>query len=398
MKLMERLISDLSTRRAQHLVYLVHVWVCMPFLVWWVFDPRTPKILSASSFIALRWVVLLTLAYMAGRTWLAYVDPPKLKWWYLFPIVDVGLITMILLVTRLGPMSNLTLLFFLPIVQASGTSNVRWTAAVAGMVILGTVLSTLMADPLISDRIPTSFHQLLADPLNVGFRVLYLIVISSLMAYQTLIAAGYRERMGVAADRNRIAMEMHDGVQGHLISIASQLELISRVAVNDGPRASVLAKEGRESARQAADELRFLVQRLRTPALSNGFVPALNQYAHNICERNNLQLEFQVVGEGLMSPEIENAMFRIAQESLANVVKHADATRVRIDVLFSDFAVHLSIQDDGNGFQHSSKGGGIGLEGMEWRAQSNGGRINIETGPGTGTLVEAVFGLGVQDV
>jgi len=370
----------------------------MPFLLWWIFDPRTPRILSAWSFSALQYVVVLTLVYMAVRTWVAYKDPPSLKWWLVFPPVDVILITTILLVTRLGPMSNLTLLFFLPIVQASGTSSVRWTAGVAFMVIVGTVLSTLMSDPLITERIPTTFHQLLADPLNVGFRVLYLVVISSLMAYQNLINAGYREKLGVAADRNRIAMEMHDGVQGHLISIASQLELIARVAPTDGDRAGELAKEGRESARQAADELRFLVQRLRSQALASGFIPALNQYAHNICERNNIELEFQVIGEGEVAPEVENAMFRIAQEALANVVKHAHASKISVKVEFGAYGVYLSVRDNGKGFEMNSSHSGLGLEGMQWRAQSNRGKFKIESSTAVGTLVEAVFDREVRDV
>ena len=86
---------------------------------------------------------------------------------------------------------------------------------------------------------------------------------------------------------------MHDGVQGHLITIASQLELIGRLAETDGKRTSEIATQGREGARQAADELRFLVQRLRAPALDNGFVPALRQFTHNICDRNQLEVDVQ---------------------------------------------------------------------------------------------------------
>ncbi|MDR3689091.1 MAG: sensor histidine kinase [Fimbriimonas sp.] len=398
MKLIERFASDLSSRRAQHVVYLLHVWVCVPFLVWWVFDPRTKKILEPDAFASLRWIVVVTLAYMFGRTWVAYKDPPNLRWWVVFPPIDVALITSILCVTRLGPMSNLTLLYFLPIVQASGTTNVRWTLRVGWMVILGTVLTTLVADPLISERVPTSFRDLLADPLNVGFRILFLLSISSLMAYQALIAAGYRERLGVEADRNRIAMEMHDGVQGHLISIASQLELISRVAEKNGTRASELASEGRENARQAADELRFLVQRLRTPALSSGFVPALRQYAHNICERHQLRLVFEVTGVESTTPELENALFRIAQESLANVVKHAKAQSVSVSIEFVDSTIRLVVSDDGVGFERDGSGSGVGLEGMKWRADSLGGELAIESGRGKGTRIEAKFRIGVEHV
>ncbi len=398
MKFIERFSSDLASKRAQHLVYLLHVWICVPFLVWWIFDPRTKKILDPGSYTGLKWVVLFTLVYMSVRTWIAYRDPERFKWWYVFPPIDVGLITMILCVTRLGPMSNLTLLYFLPIVQASGTLNVKWTAWVGVFVIFGTVLSTLVADPLITERVPTTFAQLLADPLNVGFRILYLLSISSLMAYQALIAAGYRERLGVAADRNRIAMEMHDGVQGHLISIASQLELIARLSEHDGKRAGEIALEGRETARQAADELRFLVQRLRTPALASGFVPAMRQYAHNICERNQLRLEFEVIGIEETTPEMENALFRIAQEALANVVKHAHATKISVKIAFAAHAVELIVEDDGIGFDEKVAESGLGLEGMRWRANSHDGQCSIRSGIDKGTTVRALFDLEVINV
>ncbi len=335
---------------------------------------------------------------MIVRTWLAYVDPPNLKWWYVFPPIDVGVITLLLLTTQRGPMSNITLLFFLPIVQASGTLNVRWSAAVGLMVVVGTALSTLTADPNIALAAPTNFRELLHDdPLNVVFRVYFLLIISSLMAYQALIAAGFRERLGVAADRNRIAMDMHDGLQGHLIAIASQLELISHVALKDGPRAAELAQEGRESARQAADELRFLVQRLRTPTLASGFVGALRQYSHNICDRHSISLVFEVEGtEEAMELDVENALFRIAQEALTNVVKHANAKAVTVTLNLSGTKARLVVADDGCSFDPTLAPEGVGLESMRARAITCGGEVKVLADPMNGTRIEAVFKRGAN--
>jgi signal transduction histidine kinase len=397
--MLERFTKDLSSRRAQHLVYLLHVWICVPFLILWVADPHTTNLLGPE---IVRWLIVLVvvlLAYMGGRTWLAYVDPPRLKWWFVFPPVDVGFITAILLLTQRGPMSNITLLYFLPMVQASGTLNVRWSALVGLMVVVGTALATLTADPGAVYYAPMTVKELLRnDPLNVVFRVTFLLVISSLMTYQALIAAGYRERLGVAADRNRIAMDMHDGVQGHLISIASQLELISLVAMKDGKRAAELAQEGRESARQAADELRFLVQRLRNPTQESGFVGALRQYAHNICERSGLSLIFEVEGVETKFPaDIENALFRIAQEALTNVVKHANATNVSILVGINEASASITVRDDGKGFLVGKPTDGIGLEGMQTRASGNRGLLAIESKRDEGTTVVASFPLGAKN-
>jgi len=399
MNLIERFTKDLSSRRAQHLVYLLHVWLCVPFLFFWVADKRTKVLYGSQSIIEhLRILVFVMLVYMVVRSWLAYKDPPKLKWWYVFPPIDVAFITVILLTTQRGPMSNITLLYFLPMVLASGTLNVRWSAAVGLMVVVGTSLATLTADPSAAFTAPTSLTELLHDPLNVSFRVCFLLIVSSLMAYQVLIASGYRERLGIAADRNRIAMDMHDGVQGHLISIASQLELISRVAEKDGKRAAELALEGRESARQAADELRFLVQRLRTPTLTSGFVGALKQYAHNICERNGLSLVFEIIGaEPTLEGDIENALFRIAQEALTNIVKHAHAHAVSIVLTISEANVSLLIADNGVGFDPSGREAGVGLEGMRTRAAENGGKLTVESSRGEGTRLNVTFKLGAKN-
>lgn len=393
MNLIERFTRDLSSRRAQHLVYLLHVWLCVPFLFAWVMDSHIEAVLTTPVVRQLRLLVVVMLVYMIVRTWLAYSDPPKLKWWYIFPPIDVALITLLLCTTHRGPMSNITLLYFLPMVQASGSLKVRWSAIVGLLVIAGTTVATVTAYPVGLADAPTSLRALIhEDPLNVAFRVFFLLIISSLMAYQALIAAGYRERLGVAADRNRIAMEMHDGVQGHLITIASQLELISRVAEKDGKHAASIAIEGREGARQAADELRFLVQRMRSPTLENGFVGALRQYAHNICDRNGLQLVFERTGvESALAPEVENALFRIAQESLTNIVKHANATAVTIAIDMTESSARLVVQDDGRGISPEIAKRGLGLDGMRSRAELNHGSLHFESAGIHGTRVTATF-------
>jgi two-component system sensor histidine kinase UhpB len=230
--------------------------------------------------------------------------------------------------------------------------------------------------------------------LNSTFRIYFLIVLSSLMAYQARIAAGLKERLAVAADRNRIAMDMHDGVQGHLIALASQLELLERVAPRDGVRAAELASDCRETTRQAADELRFLVQRMRSPSMASGFVGAMKQFAHNICERHGLRLEFAVKGSEVpLEPDTENVLFRIAQEALTNVAKHAEAETVSLTVQFEPRRIALSIRDDGKGIRADlpKAGNGAGLPNIQERAAKAGGTSRIEPDPSGGTVVEAVL-------
>lgn len=131
--------------------------------------------------------------------------------------------------------------------------------------------------------------------------------------------------------------------------------------------------------RKAADELRFLVQRLRTPSLGEGFLPALQQYAHHFCGRFGIALEFRTEGPApSLRPELENALFRIAQESLTNVVKHAGASCVEIHLTFTAAEVRMEIRDDGTGITDPEPKGGVGLESMRERAASVGGAVEID--------------------
>lgn len=387
---MRTLESRLSSRRAQHLVFLLHVWACAPFLFFWSRDLHTQRVLGPESIEALQPVIGLAVVYLVVRTWVAWRDFEGLAWQYVFPPVDVGLISLILFLSHRGPASNIALLFFLPMVQASGSLNVRWASAVGVMVVIGTAISTLGATDIPSEHVPRTARALLQnDPLNSTFRIYFLIVLSSLMAYQSLIAAGLKERLGVAADRNRIAIDMHDGVQGHLITLASQLELLERVAPKEPERAAALAGESRETARKAADELRFLVQRMRSPSLSQGFVGALTQFAHNLCDRHGIALEFLVIGDQIsLPPETENALFRIAQEALTNVVKHARAARVWVRIAYAAPDVLMEIWDDGQGIDAGAGGGnGIGLVSIRERAERAGGSVTLGRGEGEGLRV-----------
>jgi signal transduction histidine kinase len=182
---------------------------------------------------------------------------------------------------------------------------------------------------------------------------------------------------------------MHDGVQGHLIALSQQLELLGRVAESNPTRAVELAHEGRESARKAADELRFLVQRLRTPAIQDGFASALRHFAHTVTSRCGLELEFRVTGDEVaLEPDTENALFRIAQEALTNVIKHAEATGVTIEVSYSPDEVKLTLEDDGRGLDEA-RADGVGLESIRTRARERGGKATVE-GATRGTRVVAI--------
>jgi signal transduction histidine kinase len=343
--------------------------------------PEVRREISTDSFERLLLVVPAVLGYLVVRTVLVFRQP-NLPWEYIYPPIDVGIISLLISMGNRDPLSNVALLYMLPVAEAAGTLSVRWAASVAVFVLIGVALAT--------DGLKTT------DPFNTWFRYFLMLVMASLITTVARAQAALREQLGVARDRNRIALEMHDGVQGHLITVASQLELAQRLAVQNPERAGEVVTESREMTRQAADELRFLVQRLRAPSLSQGFLPALKQFAHNLCSRNGLGLEFESKGEPYdLDPHAENALFRIAQEALNNVVRHANATTVWVYADFEADHVLLRIRDDGVGFDETERQNTenlqAGLDGMRSRATENGGNLAIRSLPGAGTEVEASF-------
>ncbi len=399
MRKFDQFKKTISSRRAQHLVFLVHIWLCTPFLWLWLRDPKVVRLIGPETTEHLRPVVWFTFIYLLVRTWLAWIDPPKLRWEYIFPEVDVAIVTAILWLSHRGPMSNLSILFFLPIIEAAGTLRVKWAAFIGLLVVVGTALSSF-AGAQGATATYANWRDLWSqgDLLNVSFRLYMVIIISSLMTYQALIAAGFREKLGAANARHKLSREIHDGVQGHLITVASQLELLSHVIDRDADRAKELAQDIRETARLAADELRFLVRRTESVAHDGEFLPAFRQYAHHQCSRNSLDLEFVVTGqEDVGNADWETMLFRIGQEALNNTIKHARASTVRISLVMDDRLAQLEVADDGEGFDIKACVEGMGMVNMRSRAGNLGGHLVVEAGPGRGTIVRATLPRGSRN-
>jgi signal transduction histidine kinase len=355
------------------------MWACAPFVAAWHLFPELRQETRPEVLGPLQVLCIVAALFLVARTVVAWCDPPWLDWEYVFPVFDLIMITVALHLRR-DPNSVLLFAYFLPIAEATSTLDVRWASSVGLLTVGAAALAT--------------YGQTTIGPIEAGFRLFFIYLMSRLMVWMARLTAELRADLTVAADRSRIALEMHDGVQGKLITIASQLELARHLAPQDGSRAARIAADTRDLARQAADELRFLVQRLRAPELRQGFLPALKQYVHHLGERHPLDVSFQVRGEEYpLDPEVEHALFRIVQESLTNTLKHAQAREVGLEVAFGTNAVRCTVRDDGAGFVASQvedqQGERCGLESMRERLRLVGGELRIETAPGAGTVVVA---------
>jgi signal transduction histidine kinase len=198
----------------------------------------------------------------------------------------------------------------------------------------------------------------------------------------------------VEDERRTLAQDLHDDPVQTLIYLVRMLELLS-----DDPRlppdlAPLVLRDG-ELATEVVNALRTVIHGLRPPVLDDlGAVAALRQLVAEVRSRHGIEIRLEVSGDPVrLSDQCELTVYRVAQEALSNVVRHAHATRTRVDLHFGEQVV-LTVTDDGSGIPASGvtsagSGGGLGLVGMRERVNLIGGNLEVRSLKPHGTLVRA---------
>ena len=191
-------------------------------------------------------------------------------------------------------------------------------------------------------------------------------------------------------ERRRLARELHDETGQALTSILLALRPLEGALEKPENRAA--AAELRELVVATLQDVRRLAVELRPKVLDDfGLVPALERLTDSFGEQTGLEVDFESrAGAERVPAEVETAIYRIVQESLTNVVKHAHAQRVSILVMRKDGALTAVVEDDGRGFDTGETGDGFGLEGMRERVALLDGRLAVESGEAGTTLVAEV--------
>jgi signal transduction histidine kinase len=193
------------------------------------------------------------------------------------------------------------------------------------------------------------------------------------------------------AERRRIASDIHDWLGSGIIAPIRKLELAQRAPTPEAAAARVA--EAIQLLTRSHSELRRVMEDLHPHLLEQmGLAGALEAYLTQWGQEHQLMTEF-VVSSGPEPPNrLAVTLFRILQESLNNVAKHARATRVRVELMIGAEGIQLSIQDDGQGFRAEGRApehtAGRGLTGMRERAAVFGGTLEIQTAPGEGTTIQ----------
>ena len=216
------------------------------------------------------------------------------------------------------------------------------------------------------------------------------------------LVAGERRFRGLAKavwkvqeeERRRLARELHDGIGQTLTALKNQLEWLERRAPADESREG-LATAVKLSAR-ALEETRELSRLLRPAVLDDlGLQPALRWLARTLRQQTGLEVALELeANDGALDPDLETLVFRVTQEALNNVVKHAGVAAAEVRLRRRGDRLRLRIADRGDGFDpHSVLGpatgsSGVGLRGIRDRSELFGGKMRVESRPGEGTVVE----------
>jgi len=199
-------------------------------------------------------------------------------------------------------------------------------------------------------------------------------------------------------ERTLIARELHDQIGQTLSAVKVNLEAIHREV--DDPSLLGRVTEAIAAVRRAVEQVQTLSFELRPSLLDDlGLAAAVDAYVRRQTEAAGLSLGLAIAVDGDLSKDVEAACFRILQEAVTNVVRHAKARRLEIDLRASGSSLRLTVRDDGVGFDSRSLQSTapaerrLGLVGMSERAQYVGGALEIDSRPGAGTVVRARFGV-----
>ncbi len=377
-------------------------------LATWLFiinyrDPLTPTLVALNCFAA---PLIVFNAYVHWRIWRG--RPVTKRYVIALSLLDLALITAgIGATTRFG---NTFYAIYYPallgvsLVVTSAVLNFAIVTLVAGAyAALSVTLSpgvhvTANEDKVLIVRIACMYTVVVAATLITGIertRRRQAVEAERIQAQRNLELQkkALDAEMAALAERSRIAREIHDGIAQSIYMLNLNLETCADLAEKEpGPLKDRL-RTLVPLAKQTLLETRHYIYDLK-PVLSGerGVVTMVENQVKEFRTVTGVQTSLSVEGQPRqVSVSMATGLYRILQEALANVLKHAGASQVDVRLAFTDAQVTLAVQDHGAGFDTSAAGGGFGLGNMRERAQELGGKIDIISAPGKGTCVSVAL-------
>jgi signal transduction histidine kinase len=342
-----------------------------------------------------------------GRSFL----PLALGWFLVEPVVEQALILRLmpsLYASRVGAGIGGAglegLLLVVPVILATWQWGRRGLLASLALLLAG----QLCLAPLVGGSAPDVAVYLLNSVGRVAMAALLGFVTLELMTAlrdehlqlteanrQLAQRAATAEQLAESRERNRLARELHDTLAHSLTGLSVQLKALETLLAYDPAAANAQLKEAQATVRTGLQEARRAIQALRAAPLEDlGLSQALRQLCDRTAERTGLTIDCRIAEVGPLDELAEQAIYRVAEASLANVEEHAGAEKVEVMLeMTADKRVRLEVRDDGVGFDPAAvPSDRFGIAGMRERAQLIGASLRVESRPGAGTLVSVVVG------
>jgi signal transduction histidine kinase len=199
------------------------------------------------------------------------------------------------------------------------------------------------------------------------------------------------EHLTISRERNRMARELHDTLAHTLSGLTVQLETVKAYWSVDVAAAQRMLDKSLEATRSGLQETRRALKSLRASPLDDlGLSLALQRLVESAAKRANLILDLSLPEQmPALSPNVEQAIYRVAQEAVANVTHHANAKTLQVHLTLTGQEMSLLVRDDGSGFKErlGENSDHFGLPGMRERAQLVGGQLTVDSQPGQGTTI-----------
>lgn len=203
-------------------------------------------------------------------------------------------------------------------------------------------------------------------------------------------------RLAVAEERHRLARDLHDAVKQHVFAASLEVGAAQALVRRDPGGAETHLAEADGVLRQVKAELHALIHEMQPADLiGKGLVAAVRGYGAAWSRRTGIPVAVRAHNDGDIPEAVEQALFRVIQEALANIVQHSAAARVSLDLTWHDETLTVQVADNGNGFTPTAiQHAGFGLRNMRERMVAVGGTVAVESAPGAGTRVVCVYPLG----
>jgi signal transduction histidine kinase len=208
------------------------------------------------------------------------------------------------------------------------------------------------------------------------------------------------EQLVITQERNRLARELHDTLAHSLSAVAVQIEAARALSEVDAAAGQKILGQALQTTRSGLTEARRSLHALRASPLQDlGLALAVRELAESMAARAGLDLQLQIDPKlESLAPEVEQCVYRVAQEALTNIARHANATSVQVALVRESGSVRLTVTDDGLGFDVAAIGDTrFGLQGLRERAETIGGVLRVESENDKGTTVALEIASGEEN-